>query len=115
MQAAPIGYYAARSKDTRALRRACEIYCHALQTHRASLEALHSNGCTETSFAVGVLRGTLCSSVKRFIALAPLPMPSPGHGRPRKVQLKIAEPTVLLFEVTDGARLTYCCEKLTLD
>jgi hypothetical protein len=62
MQAAALGYYAARSKDTRALRRACEIYGRALQTHRASLGTLHSNRCTETSFAVDVLRGTLMLS-----------------------------------------------------
>ena len=67
MQATAIGYYAARSKDTRALRRACEIHGHALQTHRASLETLHSNGCTETSFVVDVLRGTLMLSFREAL------------------------------------------------
>jgi hypothetical protein len=61
-QAAALGYYAARSNDTRALSSACKIYGKALKTHRASLETLQNKVNNKTSLTVDVVRATLMLS-----------------------------------------------------
>ena len=62
IQAVALGYHAMRSQDRQALRRAYEIYGHALKTHRVSLATLQSSRCTETFLTVEVLRATLMLS-----------------------------------------------------